>query len=568
MATASVIRTQNFTSSIGIEAKLNYTDGAYHNISNVLADLKYIGVNLIRAASLNSAGAIGGQNNYAIAAAAGVKFDLVVNGNASIASTLSQIDAFVVAHPGSVASIEGPNEISNSPITYNGLTGAAAGVAFQNALYSAATGYQDLAGIPIYSFSVAPTTVPSGGYNAASLHPYAWNGAEPLAAIQTAIATAPAGSATVITETGYSTLASWSSGVDAATQAKLLLNTLFDAAKLGVQKTYIYELLDAYADPTGTASSVHYGLFDLSNNPKPAAVALHNLMGILADTGTSAASFQTAALNYTVSNLATGGSYLTFEKSSGTYDIVLWNEPKIWDATTHSEVAAATVQETINFGVNVGQVKIYDPLTGETAVQTFTNVSQVTVGVTDHPIIVEVSNVGASASAAVAEISAATLSTSSSADVLTASADGQTLTSSAAHPVISGGAYNNVTLVAATRVATTLVAGTGYEVLAGGMAGKDTFVFQSTSTSSVSHPDLVAVFTKAKDVIDLSGLRPDTSQALSLVSQFDHHAGEVTSSYDLRTNITTVSVDSTGDGAADFALRVHGTLNTSGNFIL
>ena len=106
-----VLRASNFTKTIGVNAHLNYTDGKYTNIDEVLTDLSYIGVSLVRTASLSEAGDPLGQAHYATAADAGIKFDLVVDGSNPLANTLSLIDQFEAAHPGSIAAIEGPNEI-------------------------------------------------------------------------------------------------------------------------------------------------------------------------------------------------------------------------------------------------------------------------------------------------------------------------------------------------------------------------------------------------------------------------------------------------------------------------
>src|SRR5690606_16806296 len=137
----------------------------------------------------------------------------------------------------------------------------------------------------------------------------------------------------VLTEAGYYSLpggGSWG-GVDLQTQAKLTLNLLFDAAKLGVERTYLYQLLDAYADPSNTDMEKHFGLFDINNNPKPVAKAIHNLTTILADTGAAAG----GNFDYSVSGLPTSGSVSVLQKSSGAYDVVVWNEPDIWNETTH-----------------------------------------------------------------------------------------------------------------------------------------------------------------------------------------------------------------------------------------
>ena len=56
----------------------------------------------------------------------------------------------------------------------------------------------------------------------------------------------------VITETGYNTDTSDTySGVDQTVQAKFTLDTLVDAYKMGVAKTYLYELLDEQGHELG-----------------------------------------------------------------------------------------------------------------------------------------------------------------------------------------------------------------------------------------------------------------------------------------------------------------------------
>jgi|WetSurMetagenome_2_1015567.scaffolds.fasta_scaffold16415_4 hypothetical protein len=390
MTATNAIRAASFVSSIGVNTHINYSDGKYVNINNVLSDLKYLGVTEVRDAALNSAWDYTGQAHYANAAAAGIKFDFVVQGGRSIADTLSQLDAFETAHPGSIAAIEGPNEINNQPFSYNGLTGAAAAVAFQDALYAAVRADPLLKNIPVFSFSLGAGATPdAGSYNQVALHPYPQNGTEPLFWLQNEMKYDPAGSQPVVTEFGYSSLASWWMGVDTTTQAKETLNGLFDAMKLGISQTFLYELLDAYADPNNSNGGNHYGLFDYNNNPKPVAVAIHNLTTILADTGAQASTFATGGLGYSVNSLPSSGSTMLLEKSNGTFDLVLWSEPTIWNSTTHKEVSAKATNVTVNLGKVYASVELFDPLSSSSPIRTYKNVSQVTVSLTDHPLIVQ-----------------------------------------------------------------------------------------------------------------------------------------------------------------------------------
>jgi hypothetical protein len=388
MTAPAAIRTENFTANIGVNVHVEYTDGKYANTTNDIADLKYLGIKLARDSNLNPSNA--GQGNYGTLAAAGIKFDLIVNGNQTLAQTMSELTTFASAHPGAIASVEGPNEIDHSPISYSGLTGAAAANLLQTNLFSALA-KTSLSNLPVYSYSLGSGGTPLSGYTAAALHPYPQNGAQPLSWLQTAMKATPAGHSSVITELGYSSLPTSSIyGVDQTTQAKETLNALLDAAKLGIGTTFLYELLDAYADPTNTLAGNHYGLFNLDNSPKPVAVAIHNMMSILGDTGSTAATFTTSTLNYTLSGAPSTSENLLMEKSTGAFDLVLWNEPTIWNPTTHSEIAVPVTNVGVNLGATYATVEVFDPLQGSTPVEVLHNTSTVSVGLTDHPLFVEV----------------------------------------------------------------------------------------------------------------------------------------------------------------------------------
>lgn len=385
----TAIETSQFLGALGVNVHVEYTDGKYANTTNVLNDLRYLGLNQVRDANLNPANQ--GQANYGILANAGIKFDLIVGGSRTIAQSMASLDAFVQAHPGAVSAVEGPNEVNNWPFTYNGLTGAAAYTAFQSALYAAVHADSNVSKTPVYSLTGSTAVVT--GFDYTNMHDYPRNGSQPWATLSSdwAAKSATTGHVPlVITESGFSTLPSSVYGVDQATQAKETLNLLFDATKLGASKVYLYELLDAYPDTTGTNSSKHYGLFNLDNTPKLAATAIHDLTTILADTGATASTFQPGSLNYSVTNLPATGSSMLLEKSNGAFDLVVWAEPTIWDSVNHVAIAAPTVQTTVALGAVFAEVRVYDPLSGTDPISILHNVSQVTVGLTDHPLIIEV----------------------------------------------------------------------------------------------------------------------------------------------------------------------------------
>ncbi|MGD0109114.1 MAG: Ig-like domain-containing protein [Rhodopila sp.] len=175
----------------------------------------------------------------------------------------------------------------------------------------------------------------------------------------------------VYTETGYST-----ASVSQAAQAQGDLDILMDDARNGVAQTYLYQLLDAYplGSPHGDDGG---GLFDPNGVAKTAAVAIHDLTTILADTNTPLANPVTPG--FTVSGLPADGSTLDIEKSNGTQEFVVWNE------TSGSHAA------TVNLGAAYENVAVFDPMAGSTAIANYTDVSSVNLSLDNSPIIVQVS---------------------------------------------------------------------------------------------------------------------------------------------------------------------------------
>ena len=138
-----------FLASLGIGAPIHYTDGKYVHLETVLADLDYIGIHQIRTGAWWHG--MQGEGAYHTAARRGVRIDMVLNATDTLNKSVAQMAEFAAAHPGSIAAIEGPNEINNFGAHYHALTGAAAAVAFQTDLYARIRADPVLRGTPVYS---------------------------------------------------------------------------------------------------------------------------------------------------------------------------------------------------------------------------------------------------------------------------------------------------------------------------------------------------------------------------------------------------------------------------------
>ncbi|MBY3044493.1 calcium-binding protein [Rhizobium leguminosarum] len=398
---AQAVRINDIIRSFGIDTHIDYTDGKYSNVGEVVKALNYLGLDTVRDHAPNSASDPNGQTHLGDAAEAGVQFVFSAQREVDPATVAQRLHSFVQAHPGSVVGIEGPNEVNNWPVSYHGLSGQAAAVAYQKDLSADVNADPLLKNIPVLGFT-GYTVASASDYT--TIHTYAKDGDQPYSwlsresGVQRA---ADPGKPLAITETGYHTSLTadtnggWE-GVSEATQAKLLLNTLMDGAALGSKQTFIYELLDAYSDPQGTNQEKHFGLFHLDYSAKPAATAIHNLTEILADDGAAKASFSAGTLNYSIDGLPSSARSLLTEKSDGSYQIIVWNEPDIWSQSSDTAIQATTTAVKVNLGASFGSVKVFDPVTGTTAVKSLSNVSSLTLDVVDHPLIIEVAGTGAS----------------------------------------------------------------------------------------------------------------------------------------------------------------------------
>ena len=530
------LRVSDFIDGIGVNVNMGGFNTAKGSAA-LLSALQFLGIDNIRVAASPVELASGGLGKLA---SQGIHFDMLMPAGIAPATTIASLSAFAAANPGAIMAIEGPNEINNWPLTYDGMTGLSAGVAFVNAAAADIAASPALAGTTLFDLTGADRSAQLAADAAtdANIHPYQTNGAQPGQYLLQHVAQhMETGKGIVITEAGYQTGVDsngWDA-VDQLTQAKETLNLLVDAAALGVADTFLYDLKD-YA---GSSVSDNLGLFGTDLAPKPVATAIHNLTTILADTGSHAADFATTGLDYTLSGLPATGNSLLFEKSNGIHDLLVWAEPQIWNASTNSEIQAPVTPVTVGFAGAV-DVQVFDPLVSSAAIATYDNVTQVTLAVTDHPLVVQIEGGTAATVSAAAVIAPPVWATGS-----------MTQTS------LIGGAGND--RLTAGPAKETIDGGLGADMLTAG-SGTDRFIYTSLadSTLAASGRDQIIGFSHARaDKIDLSaidaGLLAAGGSAFHLAgSSFTGHAGELIQVASAGGIL--LEGDSHGNGMADFAI--------------
>jgi hypothetical protein len=139
----------------------------------------------------------------------------------------------------------------------------------------------------------------------------------------------------VSTETGYQS----GVGLSDAIIGRYELRVLFESLRLGINQTFLYELID---DPSG-----EYGLLTGSFSPRPAYLAIQNALSLLKDVGFA----QPGKLNYTLSGQTQNVHHLLLQKSNGTFYLALWLGVQSADPDNPStvyDVGAQDVTVTIN----------------------------------------------------------------------------------------------------------------------------------------------------------------------------------------------------------------------------
>ncbi|MFC0399812.1 calcium-binding protein [Paraburkholderia rhizosphaerae] len=393
------LSTEKILDSIGVNTHINYTDGAYADVSKVGDRLQWLGVTHIREYTPGHSTPL---SSYVYLARRGFKFTFIVDDD--VVGSIDKFRQIEAQARGSVVAIEGFNEINNWPVKYAGLTGQDAGLAGQKAIYERVRSTPSLSQVPVYDltgYDPKPVKTRAGSADFTNSHTYPQNGQQPnydqwgSVWIDWAFAEVRKFKLPmVMTEFGYFTMpqSGWYViGVDEATQAKGTLNGLLDAVNTGISRTYIYELLDEKPDPQHRDMGMHFGLFNFDHSPKASARALRNFILILkANDKVAVNESANGRMSFTLSGWPVSAQRMLMQKKDGRFVLAMWNEVPFWNRETGKPIDSPAVKVPLEFGKTARVVNVYDPLAGTAPTVTQRNVAQMTIDVPDHVVLVEV----------------------------------------------------------------------------------------------------------------------------------------------------------------------------------
>jgi hypothetical protein len=139
------------------------------------------------------------------------------------------------------------------------------------------------------------------------------------------------------TETGYVMDPSMSQGIPEAVAARYTVRLLMEQYLHGIQRTYLYELLDTEIPAQGVRD--RFGLVRSDFTPKPAYLAVQSLLHLLADPGGEAA----ASLDVKLLGAPGDLHHMLFSKRNGEFYLMLWVEEPSYDVDRKTDLPVKTV---------------------------------------------------------------------------------------------------------------------------------------------------------------------------------------------------------------------------------
>lgn len=385
----------SFVNSIGVNVHLTYLDTAYGNYSGIIKPrLQELGIRHIRDGGYQDPTFFNKLKEFS---RLGIKSTLYFNGNppAQVVSTAKTLK-------GTIEAVEGSNESDQSHFnfTYNGQKFPEGTRAYQNNLYKVIKGDPATAYLPVLMPSMGwGENAQRLGYLASgdigNMHSYPNLGNPPTDAIDSYFihhARTIVGKTKPLmsTETGYHTMTSHALGISEKVSPKYLTRLLLENFNRDIKRTFLYEFIEQRPDLQNSNSELHYGLLRSDGSPKPAFVALKNIILLVKDPG---ASFPLKFLDYSLSGNTPNLHHTLLQKRDGKFYLILWQEVRSFNPQTKKDISVPSEQVTLTLNTAITKVAFYQPIKSIAPTWQSTNQSDrlkvMRLNVPDHPLVIE-----------------------------------------------------------------------------------------------------------------------------------------------------------------------------------
>ena len=384
----------SFVDSIGVAVHLSYIDTAYGRYNDIIKPkLKELKIRHIRdGVSLRDTDS---QQKFNDLAKIGIKSTLVMDPRDVSEPTEAVKIVQAVTH--SVEAVEGPNEWDGNPnLKYKGQNFPQGVRKFQAELYSAIKGDSTTAHLDVLSPSLAfpqnASQLGSVACDMANIHSYPSTSELPSTPLGPWLNAARimCGSKPVIaSETGYQNgVTQWS--VSETASGKYVPRLLLEHFNKGIERAFIYELIDLKPNPEGDNGQWNFGLLRNDGSPKPAFIALKNLFALLEDSKTlTSKTSDLQSLNYTLSGNTRDIHHTVLKKQNGKFYLFFWQEVISFNTKTKIDIVVPESKVTLTLNSLISKATTYNTLDSITPIAEYTNPKQLQLMIPDQPIVIE-----------------------------------------------------------------------------------------------------------------------------------------------------------------------------------
>jgi hypothetical protein len=387
----------DFVNSIGTNTHLNYFDRTYGDFPLVEKELRSIGIRHLRD-GIHLQNADYNKTLYGRwqeLAKYGIRFDAVVDPRSNLGPVTTDLLAQVIALTGhTIESFEGANEMDVSGIP----DWASADHVFQKALHKAVSSLPDRGQIAVLAPSLAFAShgLQFGGTmieaDAGNLHPYP-AGKMPSVVFpeQTDLArVAFGGKQVVITESGYHNALNDHHDQPAVSEtaaAKYIPRLFLENFAWGIPRTYLYEFLDEAPDPGLSNNQLHWGIVRADGTEKP---AFNSIKHLIAEVNDAARPDQLSKLPWTLAPITESTHHLLLQKSNGEFDLILWREVSSFDVRKQKDIDGPPAATVLKLARTAKQVTLYEPVIQSAPIKSFSNTTDISIAIPDHPLVIAI----------------------------------------------------------------------------------------------------------------------------------------------------------------------------------
>ena len=393
----------SFVDSIGVNTHLTYGGTPYQRFDDlIIPKLQEANIRHIRDGGYNDPDFF---NKIKKLSSLGIKSNIIFSGN-----SMDEVLSIIRSMSGAIASVEGPNEsdLEFFNFSYNGQKFPEGTRNYQRDLYNTIKGNSDTKHLSVVLPSMGwGENAGKMGYigdygDFCNMHNYPNIGQPPTIDLDSyfiphANTMCGEGKIKWSTETGYHNETSHDMGISEEAGGKYIPRLLLESFNRNIKRTFLYEFVN---QSSNSGDQDNYGLLYNDGSNKPAFTAIKNMTTLLKEPG---ANFGPGSLDYTLSGNTDDIHSTLLQKSKGEFYLILWQEVRSWDNDNKKEIPVGNREIKVNLATNISRAEVYVPK--DSGSPTLTQdapsggrLSDLTVSVPDHPLIIKLVPNGVSSS--------------------------------------------------------------------------------------------------------------------------------------------------------------------------